>query len=230
MKSKGKVTWGKKSRILLGQDDEQALETYVMPTDVYPQLTESAPLPYPFDPTPKGIEVDENKIYFFCNVGEREVLELVKTIRHLDIEMQYLSLRLSIPPVPIELHIHSGGGDIFAGLAATDAIMKCKTPIHTYVEGSVASAATLMSIAGDKRYISKNAFMLIHQLSSFMVHGKFEEFKDEMKNQESLMESIKNIYLKRTNMTKKKMEELLRHDLWLNAQECIKLGLVDEIN
>ena len=27
----------------------------------------------------------------------------------------------------------------------------------------------------------------------------------------------------------KKMEELLRHDLWLSAEECLKLGLVDEI-
>ena len=134
-------------------------------------------------------------------MGEKEALELIKVLRHLDIEMQYLALRLAIDPVPIELHIHSAGGDIFAGLAVADTIAKCKTPIHTYVEGSVASAATLMSIVGKKRFISTNGFMLIHQISSFMVQGKFEEFKDEMQNQESLMKSIKNIYSRHTKMT-----------------------------
>ena len=178
---------------------------------------------------PKGIEVDENRIYFYSQVGDKEVFELNKLLRHLDIEMQCLSLRLKTPPIPIELHIHSAGGDLFSGLAAADVIRNCKTPVHTYVNGSTASAATLISICGQKRFIYKNAFMLIHQISTLMVHGKFEEFKDELQNQEQLMNRIKEIYLERTELPEEKIDDLLKHDLWLNADTCLEYGLVDDI-
>ena len=101
------------------------------------------------EPPSKGVEVDENRVYFYAPVTDSTVLELIKILRALDIEMQVLALRLKISKVPIELHIDSGGGDLFAGLAAVDVIQSLKSPIHTYVEGSAASAATLMSLAGD---------------------------------------------------------------------------------
>ena len=130
----------------------------------------ASPLGIP-EPPSKGVEVDENRVYFYAPVTDSTVLELIKILRSLDIEMQVLSLRLKVSKIPIELHIHSGGGDLFAGLAAVDVIQSLKSPIHTYVEGSAASAATLMSLAGDKRFMYKNSFMLIHQISSLMVHG-----------------------------------------------------------
>lgn len=97
-----------------------------------------------------GVEQDENKIYFYSQVGEKEVLELNKIVKRLDKEMQVLGITLNIPPPPIELHLHSEGGSLFAGIAAYDCIRSCKTPIHTYVDGCAASAATLLFLAGKK--------------------------------------------------------------------------------
>lgn len=177
----------------------------------------------------KGVEQDENRVYFYTPVTEASVLELTKILRSLDIEMQCLALRLKTGKIPIELHIHSPGGDLFSGLAAVDAIQSLKCPVHTYVEGSAASAATLMSIAGDKRFMFKHSFMLIHQISSLMVHGTHEQFKDEFENQQKLMEKIKMIYLDKTNMTEEKINDLLLHDLWLDSETCLENGLVDKI-
>ena len=188
----------------------------------------SAPMGMP-EPPSKGVEVDENRIYFYAPVTDSTVLELIKVIRSLDVEMQVLALRLKVPKIPIELHIHSGGGDLFAGLAAVDVIQSLKSPIHTYVEGSAASAATLMSIAGAKRFMYKNSFMLIHQISSLMVHGTHEQFKDEFENQQKLMEKIRDLYINKTNMTADTIDELLVHDLWLDADQCLEHGLVDKI-
>ena len=39
---------------------------------------------------PRGIETEENRIYFYCPIGDREALELNRLIRRLDVEMQYL--------------------------------------------------------------------------------------------------------------------------------------------
>ena len=175
-----------------------------------------------------GVEVDENKIYFYCQVNEKEVLDLNKTIKKLDQEMQFLGIRLNISPPPIELHIHSEGGSAFAGIAAYDAIRGCKTPIHTYIDGCAASAATLLFLAGKKRLLNKNSFMLIHQLSTGFV-GKHEEMKDELKNQEKIMHTAKKIYLEAGNMTEEDLVDLLKHDLWLDSATTLSLGFADEI-
>ena len=113
-------------------------------------------------------------------------------------------------------------------LAGMDAILRSKTPIHTYIDGSAASAATLLSVSGTKRFISKNSFILIHQLSTF-VAGKYEEFKDEIRNQELLMKTIRETYKERSKMTDEQIEDLLKHDLWLDAKTALEYGLVDEI-
>lgn len=177
----------------------------------------------------KGVEVDENRVHFYTAVNNASVLELNKVLRTLDIEMQCLSIRLKIPPIPIELRIHSEGGDLFAGLAAVDAIRNVKTPIHTYVEGSAASAATLMSVCGAKRYMYRHSVMLIHQISALMVHGTHEQFKDEMANQALFMSKIENLYLEKTKMPIDEIRDMLKHDLWLDSETCLKLGLVDEV-
>jgi ATP-dependent protease ClpP protease subunit len=43
------------------------------------------------------------------------------------------------------------------------------------------------------------------------------------------MEKIKEIYKDHANIPKKELNELLKHDLWLNSEKSLKYGLVDEI-
>jgi len=131
-------------------------------------------------------------------------------------------------PANLYLHIQSYGGSIFAGMAGMDEIIKSIVPVHTMVDGCCASAATLLSICGKKRLINRHAYMLIHQLSSFM-WGKYEEFKDEMQNLDKIMGMIKKVYAEYTKIPMSKLEEILKHDLWFDANECKEYGLVDEI-
>ena len=117
---------------------------------------------------------------------------------------------------------------MFAGLSAVDTIQASNVPVCTLVEGCAASAATLMSIVGTRRAIRKNSFMLIHQLSSGM-WGKYEEQKDQMQNNDLIMEVIKGLYDKHTKIPKKKLREILKRDVWFDAETCLEYGLVDEI-
>ena len=148
------------------------------------------------DRAPRGIEVEENTIYFYSHVMEYEALELNRILRRLDVEMSYLSNRLGCEPVPIHLHIHSPGGSNIAGLSIVDTINSCENEIHTHVDGSAASAATLISCSGatGNRSIVKNGFMLIHQ-PHLEWAGKLDDFMDEVQNQEVLYSRVKQIYL-----------------------------------
>jgi ATP-dependent protease ClpP protease subunit len=70
--------------------------------------------------------------------------------------------------------------------------------------------------------------MLIHQLSSEN-WGTYREIKDEVKNLDVLMNTIKNIYLTHTKMTESYLNDILNRDIYLDAEECLKNGLVDFI-
>ena len=125
------------------------------------------------------------------------------------------------------MHINSLGGSVFAALHAIDIITACKVPIYSIIEGSTASAGTLISVVCEKKYIRPNAFMLIHELSS-ECWGKMTAIEDEFKNLKELMEKIKDIYKNNTKIPKKELNELLIHDFWLNSEKCIKYGLAEE--
>ena len=170
----------------------------------------------------------DNHIYFYSEVSRDSVFELNLLLKETEEENLSVSHRMNIDPIPIFLHIHSDGGSIFSAFDAIDYIQECKVPVHTIIEGSAASAGTIMSVVGEKRYIRPHAYMLIHQLSS-SCWGKMDEIEDEFANLQELMVQIKKLYEEHTNIPKKKLAELLKHDLWWNAEKCIEYGLVDEI-
>ena len=70
--------------------------------------------------------------------------------------------------------------------------------------------------------------MLVHQLSGHM-WGKYAEMKDNMLNSEMLMKKIRNIYRKHTMIPEDKLEEILKHDIWWDAEQCLEYGMIDEI-
>jgi len=170
-----------------------------------------------------------NKIYFYSEVSRPKVLTLNKSITNVGLSLQNRANTLSLEDAgKIFLHINSYGGSVFAGLAATDCILGSPVGVVTVIDGCAASAATLMSVVGSRRLMTKHSFMLIHQLSSW-TSGKYAELQDDMKNNDLLMKTIKNIYEEHTKIPKGQLSKILKHDLWWDAKQCLEYGLVDEI-
>lgn len=175
------------------------------------------------------VEIVNNTIYFYSEVSRSKSLELNKAINNLSVNLvNQTNLLKTKTTANIYLHINSFGGSVFSALSTVDTIQSSKVPVCTLIEGCAASAATLISIVGTRRAIRKNAFMLVHQLSSG-VWGKYEEQKDHMQNNDLFMEVIKDMYGKYTKIPKKKLREMLKRDLWFDAETCLEYGLVDEI-
>ena len=114
----------------------------------------------------KHISVQDNRIYFYSGVNRNACVELNKKIGELEAKSLTLSNTLGILPPSIKVFINSGGGTIVSGIASMDTMLRCKVPIETYVDGFSASAATFLTVVGEKRYMSRNSYMLVHQLSS----------------------------------------------------------------
>ena len=176
----------------------------------------------------KHIAVHENKIYYYAGVNRESAAELNKKIGEIESKSLTLANTLDIDPPTLKVLINSGGGSITAGISSMDTILRCKVPVHTYVDGFCASAATFLSVVGNFRYMSRNSYMLIHQLSTNF-WGKYSEFEDEKQNLDLMMETIKSVYKEYTKVPMKKIDEILKHDLLWDAKTCKTLGLVDEI-
>ena len=175
------------------------------------------------------VETVNNKIYFYSEVTRPKIVALNKSLSNLNINLinQANLLQQDINS-KIFLHINSYGGSVFAGLSAMDYIKSTDVPVVTVVEGCAASAATIMSVVGTHRVIRRNSFMLIHQLSSGM-WGKYEELRDHMENNDLFMRIISEVYEEHTKIPKRKLKEILKRDLWFDAETCLDYGLVDEI-
>lgn len=169
-----------------------------------------------------------NSILFYGPVTTESCFNLRNQLVTLDSNSKIFATQYSTPPPPINLHIQSSGGSLMNTYYIVDLIQSLETPVNTFIDGFAASAATLISVAGDKRYMTKNSLMLIHQLSS-QNGGKFNEIKDDMANLETMMRLLKKIYLQKTNLNNYQLDELLKQDLWLDSETCLKYGLVDEI-
>jgi ATP-dependent protease ClpP protease subunit len=179
-------------------------------------------------PPEKHIAVHENKSYYYAGISRESAVKKKKKIGELESKSLTMAKTLDIDAPPIKMLINSGGGSITAGISSMDTILRCKVPVETYVDGFCASAATFLSVVGDGRYMSRNSYMLIHQLSSNF-WGKYSEFEDEKQNLDLMMKTIKNVYKKYTKLPMKKLDEILKHDLMWDAETCLGYGLIDEI-
>ena len=176
------------------------------------------------------VDVVNNHIYFYTDVNNKSALELTKSLEKVKIDICNIKMKYNTEPV-IHLHINSYGGCIFSAFCIIDVMRKIQKQgieIHTYSEGKVASAGTMIAIHGDKRYMGKNAVYLIHELSS-MFWGKMSEIEDDWENVNMLMKKIKTMYKENSNLKKKDLDKILKHDIWFEADKCLKLGLIDEI-
>jgi len=175
-----------------------------------------------------NIHAELNHIYFYSEVDRESIHELINLLKEAEEFCLNTCHATSIKNMPIYLHINSFGGCIFSAFNAIDYINACKVPVYTIIEGATASAGTLMSISGKRRYIRPNAQMLIHQLSS-ECWGKMTEIEDEYLNLKSIMEKLRRHYRTHTKIPEKELRKLLKHDLWLDADKCIQYGLATKL-
>lgn len=127
---------------------------------------------------------------------------------------------------PVTVHLHSGGGSAFAGLAIYDLLRGYPGEVTTIVEGFAASAASIILMAGQYRYIRPSGFILIHA-PTLGLYGKYQEIKDHMKMLEMLKSRMQEIYSQRTKQSMDRVHEWLEHETWFSQDQAVAFGLAE---
>lgn len=131
---------------------------------------------------------------------------------------------------PIRIYINSYGGSVYAMWMLIDAIETSKTPVYTYCNGYCMSAAFQIFLSGHKRYVSKHATLMYHQISCWR-YGKYQDLVDDMEHTEHLNDQIETYVTQRTKISADELYQIRqkKRDTYYTAEEAIKYGIADEI-
>ena len=128
----------------------------------------------------------------------------------------------------INVYINSNGGVVDTAIAINNALRRHKAKVTVNIDGIAASAATLITCAGDTVKMPKNALFMIHNPSTIAM-GDSEEMRKQADVLEKYKNSITETYLQKVNIDKEKLSELMDSESWLSAEEALKYGFIDEI-
>jgi ATP-dependent Clp protease protease subunit len=143
---------------------------------------------------------------------------------------QLLYLEREDPDKDISLYIHCPGGIISAGLAIYDTMQLIRPDVSTICVGLAASMGTLLLCAGakGKRYALPNSTIHMHQAFGG-AQGQAADIEIAAREIMRMQEIIRGIIAKHTGQTLEKITHDTDRDFYLNPEQAVEYGLVDEI-
>ena len=164
----------------------------------------------------------ENRIIFLAGPISERVASIVI--------MRMLYLQSIKRDQTINLYINSPGGLVDQTLAVYDTMLFLGCDVATYCIGQASSGAAIILAAGTKgqRYALPHAKVMLHQPYSGIT-GQAEDIKiqaEEILKDKAL---LNNLLARHTGQDAEKIAREIERDRYMNAQEALEYGLVDEI-
>lgn len=133
---------------------------------------------------------------------------------------------------PIKLYINSPGGSVVDGMAILDTMNNISAPVHTIAMGMAASMGAFLLSQGEPghRYALPNAEVMIHQpLGGFK--GQATDIEIHANRMMKMKEKLTRKLADSTNgiTDYETMLELCERDNFLEPEEALKIGLIDQI-
>jgi ATP-dependent Clp protease protease subunit len=143
---------------------------------------------------------------------------------------QLLFLNHEDPDREIQMYVNSPGGVIYAGLAIYDTMQMVSNPISTVAVGVTASFGTVLLTAGTKgrRFALPNATIHMHQPLGG-AQGQATDIEIQAKQILRLKVLLTSIMAKHTGKTVEEIEHDSDRDFYLDAEDAVKYGLVDQV-
>ena len=175
---------------------------------------------------------DVHKLYIYDDVSEYGTFDWW-TWEYTESETSAEFFRKALAEIPenatVELHINSYGGSVKEGIAIYNQLKqkKCKE-IVAYVDGFAYSIASIIMQAADRRIMGLGTSLLIHNMW-LSVAGNAAELRKAADDLDVLMESNRQIYMERVNITEDELIEMLNNETYLTPEKAVEMGFADEV-
>ncbi|MDD7805296.1 MAG: ATP-dependent Clp endopeptidase proteolytic subunit ClpP [Endozoicomonas sp. (ex Botrylloides leachii)] len=143
---------------------------------------------------------------------------------------QLLFLESENPDKDIHLYINSPGGSVTAGMSIYDTMQFIKSNVSTMCIGQAASMGALLLAGGaaGKRYVLPHSRVMIHQpLGGFQ--GQASDIEIHAKEILTIKQELNNVLAHHTGQPLEVIERDTDRDNFMNAEEAVKYGLVDQV-
>lgn len=143
---------------------------------------------------------------------------------------QMLFLAQENPEEDITLYINSPGGSVSAGLALYDAMNYVPCDVATVCFGTAASMGAFLLCAGakGKRRALPHARIMIHQPLGG-AQGQAMDIEIQAREILYVRDLINQIMASQTGRSIEEIERDTDRDFFMNAEEAVKYGLIDEV-
>ena len=128
----------------------------------------------------------------------------------------------------LEVHINSGGGDVFDGITISNAIRAHKGPVTTIVDGIAASIASVIAQAGVDRVMQPGSMMMIHDAFGGCI-GNAAEMAKMAATLDQVSNNLADIYAAHSGQSAEQWRDAMRAETWYTADEAVAAGLADRV-
>lgn len=165
--------------------------------------------------------LEERKVFLWGMVDDKSARHVVDRLMYLD----------SLSNDEIKFYINSPGGYVTSGFSMYDTIKEIKSPVATICTGLAASMGSILLSAGEKgrRLIQPHARVMIHQPSGG-ARGVASDIEITAQEILKTKEISARILADNTGQSFEKIMKDFNRDHWMNAEESVAYGIVDEIS
>lgn len=128
----------------------------------------------------------------------------------------------------IAVHINSGGGDVFDGLAMMNLLRAHPAAVDVVVDGLAASAASYIAMGGDTLTMMPNSEMMIHDASGICM-GNPADMQAMSELLDHISDNIASVYANRAGGTVAEWRAVMAGEGWYTAAEAVTAGLADKV-
>ena len=139
---------------------------------------------------------------------------------------------------PVTVRVDCRGGDVAHAISIYDLFAE-HGEVTVHLTGFNASAATLITLSAKKIIMNSNGFYLIHKALNWMdawgnmnpddIDALIESLTKNKKELETVTLVLAKMYAKKTKRTTTEILNLMKDETWLNAEQALAWGFVDEI-
>ena len=133
----------------------------------------------------------------------------------------------------ITIYINTNGGSVYDGLVLCDIIEQLKTETEVIVLGYAYSMGSIILMSGKNNpHVIRKCYpfstALIHGGSAY-ISGSSSQVKDYFKFNEKFEKRIADFIVSHTNLTEDDYAAIERYEAYMDSDEMLEKGLVDEI-
>lgn len=163
------------------------------------------------------------KIYITSDIDNEAYTSFSKKLTKLELDKKNINK-------PVEIELVSGGGETYAALAFYGRIKASLCQVNVTAYGLVASAATAILAAGEVRRMAKSAWVMIHEDSVEGIDGlSVSDIEREAAQARRLENQWSKLLSECTTTEYEDWVKLHKTEKFLTPEQCLKLGLIEEV-